>query len=439
LGELSDPCAVIEFSIPQVANFSSPPTCQKGYVNTSQNIYTCNGGHLEGVNCDPFGYSATVTVAKDGGCPELPDFSDVDFGSWTTLVKVPVAMVKSLFCVPPKVSATEDPSAKVENCPDGGAQGTSAAENPSGFANGNPIASSAGMLGEFWTTQFVASDQGAQGTYNPFLTWYDKLQDGTPADLSGTLGGLAVKEAGLEGVHVRATVTLEHHYPGFPEENAVHTVHVAGEILTDGRFDCTRRIEGTSQGAPVQIVHRTTFDGQKLRDHSELGEVGNIYTLDDATPAWILQVHADSVDQLSDWARNPFELPMFADGVPFTEVLGGTNLILNRMHALQAGGEFVGSQYEVEQRGGIDLPVRRSEFDAAGNLWGETTWSNFVELRPGDWRPTLAVSVRYLDGNEAGRTVTTRLAIHTATALDAAAASAVPQPFEDNLGWIEWQ
>ena len=422
---LSETCTVVT-----IGGVSSPSSCLIGYAHNSQNIYRCEG-ELPDWHCAPTGYSATVTVATDGGCPGLPDFSDVDF-SLTGLVNIPVALIRSFTCAPPKKSSTEDPSAKITECAGG--------NQVSPYSQGEVIQSSSGATATWWSTQTAAATTGIQGTFNLFLTAYDQAQTGTPAELGGTLGAVAASQQGLHGTTVNGTVEVAHWDAGATEPSAIYSEQIAGSITLDGRFDCTRIIEGKSQGDPTQITHRTTFDGLHLRDHSAAGEAGNVYEMDAGTNSSIAELYAGSIAHLYAWLYDPYVIPLFPGGVTLEEISTSQGtVVLRRHHPLLSGGTFVGTEYDVVLRNGVALPIRRTEFDAAGNVWAEFSCADFFELRQGDWRPGTIVFSRYLDGQPNARKITVTTRVVRASALTEEPETGIPLPWADNLNWQVWQ
>ncbi len=369
-----------------------------GDVNRDQ----CAAAGFYGSPHEPCATDGTAGVSS----PSPPDLSGIRvvFGMFK---EIPEAVFKALTCVPPKKESTAEPSPGLSVC-----AGTSS----------------------------VAATSDLQGTYNFFLSDYDRAQTGTPAQLGGILGDIAETQVGLQGVLLTATVEVAHWDAGASEPTSIAFERITGSITADGRFDCTRAIDGTRQGDPVQIVHRTTYDGLHLRDHSAKGEAGNIYKIDEKTGQWITDLYASSIAHLYTWVYDPYLLPLFSDGVVLEEETGPQGqATIRRLHPLVSGGTFVGTEYEVALRDSGALPTRKANLDVSRSVWEEHLFSNFFELRTDDWRPGKIVYTRFLDGAPGGRRITVTTTIVRATTLSAEQAEAVPRPFDEGLSWHVWQ
>ena len=350
---------------------------------------------------------------------------------------MPVTIFRALLCVPPKKEATGEPSAKITRC-SGGSDTPATAE----YQPGASIGFSNGSFAIVYPTSLVGSSLGSEVPTNIFLDEYELAQTGTPEELAGVMRTIAQAQAGLHAGTITATVEVSHWSAGATVPSSTYRVRVDGSIALDGRFDCDRNIDGTAQGVPVQIEHRTTYSLVQLMDHGKLGEIGNVYNSSQGFDPKILDIHTSSIGVLHDWLRAPYSIPLFPGGVVFQEfaLLNG-NLLVTRSHPVGFGStdSFVGEEYELVTRNGISLPIRRTERDAAGIAWAEYIYSDFSEFQPGDWRPTKTVHTRFLDGTSTGDRIVTSTYILRAFAHSGESTPPIPGAWDDGLLWLVWQ
>jgi hypothetical protein len=281
---------------------------------------------------------------------------------------------------------------------------------------------------------------GPQESYNFFLSAFDRAQTGTPAQLGGILGNIAATQVGLEGVLLTATVEIARWDADASEPSSVYFEQISGSITVDGRFDCTRAIDGTYQGDPVQIVHRTTYDGRNLRDHAARGETGNVYRMDKDTDPRVADLYAGSIAYLHAWVYDPYAIPLYPTAPALEEDITAEGLaIVQRVSQRKGGGTYVAMEYEFALRGTGALPTRKVVFPYGRSVREEHLFSNFTELRTDDWRPSKIVYTRFVDGEPGGRRITVTTTISQATPLSADQAKAVPQAFDEGLGWHVWK
>lgn len=430
---VATPCVPIQISggvLVGSGTLTTPSQCTLGYMEASQNIYSCVGS-LEGVNCNPFGWKATVTVFTGGGCPTPPDFfafSPSSLSGWSSL---PGTVMRSLVCAAPEKSASEEPSAKISGCPGGGDPGQSSLD-------GQVIVAADGTAGTLRDTLTAATTVGPQGSFNPFLSEYDLAQTAAVEELPGLLSILAAQQQGPSAVEVRATVRFEHFDAGAVEPRHVYVERIRGDLGVDGRFDVLRDFLGTSQGEPVSIVHQSTFDGERLRDLPLRGEFGNVIALGPDTPRAIHDVYLLALQPVHRWLYDPFELPMFASGVTTVESGDAASAyVVQRVYPLVTGGTFVGEALTIVVRNGVMLPTERVEHNVNGSVRARWEYADFIQVGA-VWRPSLVTLTDYLDSHLAGRRIVITTQIEAAQAMAEVDEQLMPLPFTTEQFWQVW-
>lgn len=423
-------CATLTIGLSGGGSLGNPSSCGVGYSFYDKPMYTCSGERT-GAHCDPFGYNTIVKVSSGGHCPSLPISSGFPWSS-SGLAETPSALFRSLTCVPPRVAAFSELSAKLSVCP--------GSEEVLPEHNAGERFQGPGGSGVWGTTATAASLIGIQGVWNLFNDAYDHAQTGAASELTGVIKSVALAHQGLIAASLRGSVRIEHWDAGGQAPAAIYTENISGSISSSGRFDCQRQTPGTSQGDPVVIFQRTTFDGVYLRDLAPDGETGNAYLMNAQSDPRLVEMYAMGVEPLYDWVVDPYSIPLFQGGIDFAETLTTEgHYLLQRHHTLVAGGTFIGTEYEVVVRNGKYLPVRRSEMSPDGKVWTEFTYSNFLEVRPGDWRPGQTVMTRFLDGTTLGSKVVVRTTVNQASALDLEADAGMPVGYQEQRMWQVWQ
>lgn len=410
----------------------TPTSCTMGFMDVSQDIYSCSGA-IAGVDCDPFGYQATVMVSRGGGCPTLPDFSDLSptiLSGWATL---PAVVLRSRLCTTPQKTAFTDLSARIVLGP---------ADSEAGLVSleGKTVANSQGRVGVIRSTEWAAAIVGAQGSFNPLLSAFDVAQTGDAGDLPGLLSILAVQQEGLNGVELKAAVRIEHWEAAGLEPSNVFVETLTGNLLADGRFDLDRTFEGASQGDPVSIEHETSFDGQTLRDLPALGELGSVVDLKTGSPNSVHDVYLLAIQPAYDWLADPFWLPMFESGVTTVESSPSpSEYLVQRTYPLVNGGTFVGEQYAIAMRDGQLISVQLTELNVDGSTRALWEYGNYFEVVDGIWRPSAVTFTDYLDSSAGGRRIVTSIQIEQARAISLDDAQLVPMPFSTSRLWQVWK
>ncbi len=420
-------CVQVTLGVPPAA-IKSPDTCAVGYRFAETDTFRC-AGELENWHCNPKAFKVNVTVASDGGCPEPPDFSDLDLSDVEDWLRIPGLVASSFVCVPPKKKTTQNDSADISACPGSGGS-ISRADGDTMVARGTQHA--------VWMSS-VPSQDGATAMWNPFSTPYEAAQSGDPSQLGGILGHLAVSQLGASGANFTGSVEVQHWSAGAQEFHAARRVDVRGRMYVDSTFDIVRSIPAEDAGVPVVSTQRTAFDGRYLIDYQAGAEAGNIHEWGATMPAWVSEIYLDEARWIHGWLTDPYSIPLF-DGVVYTESAGDgpDTTVVQRTHPLTSGDSFVGDAYQVVTRNGIPLPTHRSEFDVAGNAWIELGYSEFFEFRPGDWRPRSTTWTRHMDATGNGARVVVILTIATATPLESVAPISFAEAFGSILGWYQW-
>ena len=422
---VSEECVKISFP-----GGSNQSPCIVGYRVTAANIYGCSGT-LIGVHCNPFAYSILVSVYSGGGCPTLPDVGDLSIGSFGDLLRIPAAIVRSLVCVKPTVRSSKDDSATLGPC--------------GGVVIPDPPPSEGALMVSTGTSQAVwaASPPGASSgqDYNPFLSWYEASENAAAAELPGILGSLAQAQAGLEGANLTGYVRLEHWLPFASDPESSTQIDVSGKLTLDGTFELQRVIPVTNTVGDPYAIRQVTYDGNILLDFQETAGVGNAHELDMLTPEWVRTDSLYELDALYNWLRDPYSIPMFQglQTVESQQVSGSDeSWIVQRYYDLDSGGTFLGEEYEVAKMGAVYFPVSRKAMDVNGALWVEDVFSEYFEIRAGDWRPGLLTQTWFLDGDPTGAKVVTTTKIYRATELDTVEANAVPTTVPQAPYWYHW-
>lgn len=409
---------------------TTPTSCNIGYMEVSQNIYTC-GGTLPGWNCNPVGYHATVSVFTGGGCPEAPDLTQFDPTSLTGWATLPGVIYRSLNCIPPKKASSQDPSARILPCAGEGELGAASLD-------GEVVVSASGQLGTFRDTDFAASTVGMQGNFNPFLSAYDLAQTGGVEDLPGLLSILAAQQQGLGPVAVRANVRIEHWEAGAALPSHMYREELDGAISPDGRFDLARTFVGTREGEVVSIAHHTTYDGLHLRDLPRRGEFGNVFGIQPGYPRALFDTYMLAIAPLHSWLSDPFLLPMFESGVEVDEENEGLNrYLVSRTYPLISGERFAGEEFELEIRNGILVPLERFERNVDGSVRARWQYLDYFEVG-GVWRPSRVILTDYLDSEPDGARVLVILQVDSAEVLPQVESELIPRPFETDKLWQFW-
>ncbi|MCP3915747.1 MAG: hypothetical protein GY711_09340 [bacterium] len=376
-----------------------------------------------------------MTVFSGGGCPDLPDLDQFDFGSiggaLATLAKVPKILKDATNCIKPKENTTNDKGADISPC------NTQVSTAP---VEGDPVEATGTSHG-FYTYQNASNGNGYYANhFNPFESEFDAAEDGDPQTIGGLIGQIALAQQGCDGAAFAAQVRVQHFdSPPLPPTSDV-TVTLRGDVTTDGRFKALRVTPDDNDANGGGIVHTTTYDGRYLSNVQELAEGGNIHLLDGSNPIWVEWAYLLEIGEVYDWLADPFDLSLFslANFEDSVDPNSGLQVVEN-IFTDGTGYEFVGERYEVTIRDGIALPLKRWVYDTAGFEWFQEEYSNFFQFRPGDWRPGTIKETRYLTSDLLGPKVVTTTSINQAAALDATAAAAVPASgWMPNQLWTLW-
>lgn len=422
------PCFVLHFNV-AAQEYTSPDECRSGYAHFPANIYKCDNAVSPNNNCKARGTEVEYHSYTDGGCPPEPDLSNFDALDWDSWKTVPAEFIKATRCTPPKKSVKNDWSAVVTECQVGG-------EKPVGMSQ---TIYYLGEGGGYYRYGVGSGETALTGIYNYFMQPYDLAQDIPPSQLPGTLGVVGTWHPSVLGTDSRSTVVIEHFDPADPVAAHTFSGSLVGEMAADGRFDIDRFTPSVSpNGNPTTSEHRTTYDGERLRNVMSRSEFGSEYCA--ASAEWETGCANFSMlaESLFWWTYDPFELPSF-QGQVFEEELLPNGLLSVRRYFDSSAGPYVGREYLLDVSNPIPRPVQCNVYSSVGETIETTVYSDFRVIDADIWRPFTIVKTTFYQGVNAGQPrVRVTFSASVASVMTSDDLVDFPEAFPDTQEWIVW-
>ncbi len=425
---LKTDCTQLNINININGNLVTPAQCIQAYTYFSIQQHSCLAG-ITGSHCDHDANTLNILRFDDGGCPQIPNLSGIDWGSIDDIIGLLPRIIGAFACKPPASTTEKSDSASADDCD---------SRHTEGHVAGEVIHTNQGVS-VAWVGQGPEFMPGPAGIFNPFLSAYDLAQTASPSELGGPLGAVIATQENLDGISFSASYRVEHFASGQTVPEHARTLQLSGNACIDGRFDIVRIVPAIYEGNPDTIEEKLTFDGMYLWAYHENAGSGNQIPLTTDTPAWVDQVHFQGLHAIYDWMVDPYAIPNIP-GVTYDIEPGSApdTTYARRSHPLTGGSSFVSEEYLINTRGGTPVPVKREDFDTQGLAWNIFEYSDFFAFRDGDWRPRVSTTSRYY-GSAPNRTlVVETLTINRATPLDAASALLVPGEIEEDIDWMIW-